>query len=88
MGLLALLLSAWLVAGCGFTGWREQMYRDVMAGRLQVDPSQVGPSGQPSQTIELYDASGRHTGYGRVQGGTVDLFNADSSRAGFGRRGR
>ena len=81
--LVTLFLSA-----CGFPAWRDQMYRDVMEGRLRVDPATVGPAGQPSQTIEFYDASGRHTGYGKVQGGTVELFNADSSRAGFGKTGR
>ena len=88
LGVLALLLVAWFLAGCGFTDWRDQMYRDVMEGRFRVDPSQVGSGGQPSQTIEFYDAAGRHTGYGKVQGGTVELFNADSSRAGFGKVGR
>ena len=81
---VAILLLVSLTA-CGFPAWRDQTYRDVMAGRLQVDPAQVGSAGQPSQTIEFYDASGRHTGYGKVQDGTVDLFNADSSRAGVGR---
>ena len=81
--LLTLFLSA-----CGFPAWRDQMMQDVMERRLRVDPATVGPAGQPSQTIEFYDASGRHTGYGKVQGGTVELFNADSSRTGFGKTGR
>ena len=83
VGVAILLLMS--LTACGFPAWRDQVYRDVMAGRLQVDPAQVAPSGQPSQTIEFYDVSGRHTDYGKVQGGTVDLFNADSSRAGFGK---
>jgi len=70
--------------------------------RLRTDPSkpvvseveshnegfagQVSPGSAPSQTIEFYDAAGRHLGYGKVQGGAVEFFNADSSRAGFGKR--
>ena len=30
---------------------------------------------QQSQTIEFYDANGRHVGYGKVYGGTVEFFN-------------
>ena len=65
----SVMICVWL-AGCAAQPWHS-------------DP--IGSTGQPSQTIEFYDASGRHTGYGRVQGGTVDLFNADSSRRGYGR---
>lgn len=46
---------------------------------------QVSPGSAPSQTIEFYDAAGRYLGYGEVQGGAVEFFNADSSRAGFGK---
>jgi len=42
---------------------------------------------RPSQTIEFYDASGWHVGYEKVHGGTVEFFNPNSSRAGFGRVG-
>lgn len=52
------------------------------------DPEQVPPGSEPSQTIESYDASGKHVGYGKAQGGTAELFNADGSRAWFGRLGR
>ncbi|GEM_PF-3565277 len=38
----------------------------------------------PAQTIELYDASRRHIGYGKVQGGTLELYKPDGSRAGYG----
>ena len=60
-----------------------------LAGCATVPPStQAVGTFQPSQTIELYDASGRHTGYGKVQGGSIELFNPDSSRSGSGRIGR
>ena len=61
----------------------------LLAGCATVPPStQAVGTSQPSQTIELYDASGRHIGYGKVQGGSIELFNPDSSRAGSGRIGR
>ena len=46
---------------------------------------QVSPGSAPSQTIEFYDAADRYLGYGKVQGGAVEFFSADSSRAGFGK---
>ncbi|MBI2884185.1 MAG: DUF4236 domain-containing protein [Candidatus Methylomirabilis oxyfera] len=85
VGLILLIL--WLSA-CGFPAWRDQALRDVAEGRWHVDPAQVPASGTSSQTIEFRDASGRNVGYGRVQGGTVEFFNPDSSRAGFGKVGR
>jgi hypothetical protein len=81
--LLTLFLSS-----CGFPAWRNQALREVAEGRWRVDPEQVPLGSAPSQTIEVFDASGRHVGYGKVQGGTVEFFNANSSRAGFGRLGR
>lgn len=75
-----------LLAACGFPAWRDQALREVTEGRWHVNPEQVPPGSAPSQTIEFYDASGKHVGYGKVQGGTVEFFNTDSSRAGFGRR--
>ena len=56
-----------------------------LSGCVATPAGYVGTSWQPSQTIELYDAAGRHVGYGKVQGGAVELFNRDSSRAGFGK---
>lgn len=76
------------VTACGFPAWRDQALRDVAEGRWHVNPEQIPPGGASSQTIEFYDSSGRHLGYGKVQGGAVDFFNLDSSRAGFGKGGR
>ena len=88
VGLLALAFLIYLLAGCGFAQWRDQALREVAEGRWHVNPEQIPASGTPSQTIEFRDASGRNVGYGKVQGGTAEFFNADSSRAGFGRTGR
>ncbi len=88
IGFVSLLLIGVVVSACGFPAWRDQALRDVAEGRWHVNPEQVPPGGQGSQTIDLFDASGRHLGYGKVQDGTVEFFNADSSRAGFGRLGR
>ena len=85
--LTAALLTLFLSA-CGFPAWRDQALREVAEGRWHVDPEQVPPGSAPSQTIEFYDASGKHVGYGKVQGGTAEFFNTDGSRAGFGRLGR
>ena len=59
----------------------------LVSGCVAAPGGYVGTGGQPS-TIEFYDASGRHTGYGKIQGGSVELFNPDSSRRGFGKTGR
>ena len=89
VGLLALAFLIYLLSGCGFAQWRDQNLRDVAEGRWHVDPAQVSTSGAgPSQTIEFRDASGRNVGYGRVQGGSIEFFNPDSSRSGFGKVGR
>ena len=48
----------------------------------------LGYGTPPSQTIELYDASGKHLGYGHVQGGMIDVYRPDGSRAGYGKTGR
>lgn len=69
---IGLLLALWWLSGCATVPQSGQA---------------VGTY-QPSQTIELYDAAGRHTGYGKVQGGSIELFNPDSSRAGSGKIGR
>lgn len=76
------------LSACGFPEWRDQTLREVAEGWWHVDSAQVPASSAPSQTIEFYDASGKHVGYGKVQGGTAEYFNADGSRAGFGRVGR
>ncbi|PWB80520.1 MAG: hypothetical protein C3F08_04215 [Candidatus Methylomirabilota bacterium] len=70
--LIGLLLAVWWLSGCA-----------------TAPPStQAVGTYQPSQTIEFYDAGARHTGYGKVQGGSIELFNPDSSRAGSGKIGR
>lgn len=88
VGLLALALLAYLLAGCGFAEWRDHTLREVAEGRWHVDSEQVPPSSASSQSIEFYSPSGQHLGYGRIQGGTVEFFGVDGSRAGFGRLGR
>lgn len=88
VGLLVLAFLIYLLSGCDFAQWRDQALRDVAEGRWHVNDEQVPAGGPLSQTIETYDASGKHLGYGKVQGGTAEFFNADSSRAGFGRTGR
>jgi len=89
---MALLLAATLLipflSACGFPAWRDQALREVAEGRWHVNPEQIPPGSAPSQTIEFYDASGKHVGYGKVQGGTAEFFNADGSRTGFGKVGR
>lgn len=85
--MLCLMLLLFLSA-CGFPAWRDQALREVAEGRWHVNPEQVPPGGTSSQTTEYYDASGRHVGYGKVQGGAVEFFNPDGSRAGFGKAGR
>jgi hypothetical protein len=63
--------------------------RDVVEGRWHANHDQIpARSSGPSQTIEFYDAGGRHTGYGVIRGGSIDLYNVDGSRAGYGRTGR
>ncbi|MDE2058882.1 MAG: DUF4236 domain-containing protein [candidate division NC10 bacterium] len=89
MGLLvALMFLVYLLSGCGFAQWRDQALRDVAEGRWHVNPEQVPPGSAPSQTIEFYDAGGKHVGYGKVQGGTAEFFNTDGSRTGSGKVGR
>lgn len=86
MQTISLAVMVCLLAGCGFPAWRDQALHDVAEGRWRSVDSGIGPSGQLSQTTDFYDASGKYVGYGKVQGGTVEFFNADSSRAGFGKR--
>lgn len=75
------------LTACGFPALRDQTRCEVAEGRWHVDPAQVPPSGSgPSQTIEFRDAAGRNVGYGRVQGGTVNIYGPDGSRVGYGRR--
>lgn len=76
------------LSACGFPAWRDQALREVAEGRWHVNPEQVPPGSAPSQTIEFYDAGGKHLGYGKVQGGTAEFFNADGSRVGFSKVGR
>ena len=73
-----------MLSVCGFPAWRDQVMRDLMEGRLKIDYSRVGSGGSPSQTIEFYDAGGKHIGYGVIRGGTVDVYKANGSRAGYG----
>lgn len=81
-----LLTGFVLLSACGFPAWRNHALREVAEGRWHVNPEQVQGGAGLSQTIEFYDAGGRHIGYGKVQGGTIEFFNVDSSRAGYGRR--
>jgi hypothetical protein len=84
---MTLLVLVYLLSGCGFVEWRDRTLRDVAEGRSHLDVSQIPPAGSgPSQTIEFRDNSGRTVGYGRVQGGTVNLYGPDGSRLGSGRR--
>ena len=66
------VVVAWWLSGCA---------------AIPQSPQAVGTY-HPSQTIELYDAAGRRTGYGNIQGGTIELFNPNSTRMGFGKTGR
>jgi len=86
--LFAVTLLPLFLSACGFPAWRDQALREVAEGRWHVNPEQVPPGSAPSQIIEFYDASGKHVGYGKVQGGTAEFFNADGGRAGFGKVGR
>jgi len=79
--LLCLSLSA-----CTFPAWRDAAYQDLLAGRLHLDYSQVGPGGSPSSYVDFYDRSGRRLGYGVVREGGMDVYGADGSRLGYGRR--
>jgi len=80
------LVAALSLSACTFPAWRDQVYADLMAGRLKLDYSQVSPGGSPSSSLDFYDPSGRRLGYGVMRGGSIDLYNADGSRAGYGRR--
>lgn len=79
-----LILLTPLVCGCTFPAWRDQVYADLMTGRLRLDYGSIGPVGSRSETVELYGADGRRLGYGRVSGGTLDLYDAGSRRIGYG----
>ena len=80
---LFLLAPFFFLSACGFPAWRDQVMRDLMEGRIH--PSETGGGSMtPSQTIEFYDAGGKHVGYGVYRGGTLDIYNADGSRAGYG----
>ncbi len=65
--------------------WRDQPLREVAEGRWQVNPEHVPPGGANLCKPELYDAHWQHVGYGRIHGGSIELFRADGSRVGFGR---
>jgi hypothetical protein len=64
------------------------MMRDLVEGRWHANPNQIPAGAQGLQTIEFYSASGRHVGYGVIQGGSIDFYKADGSRVGTGRLGR
>lgn len=85
MRLLALMILFCWLSGCGFPAWRDQVLRDVAEGRWRVDPARVPSGDASSQIVELYDVGVRYVGYGKVQGGSVEIFNPDGSRTGFGR---
>jgi len=75
-----------LLSSCSFPAWRDTAYRDLLAGRLQLDYSQISQGASPSSYLDFYDRSGRRLGYGIVRGGLVDVYGADGSRLGYGRR--
>ena len=80
------LLLVYLLSGCGFAEWRDRTLRDVAEGRSHLDVSQIPPAGSgPSQTIEFRNNAGRTIGYGRVHGGSVNVYGPDGSRIGSGR---
>lgn len=71
-----------------FPEWRDQMLRDMAENRVHrsfIDLSGIS-SNSLSQTVEFYDPSGSHIGYGKTQGGSIEFFNNESNRTGFGRR--
>ncbi len=74
-----------LLLGSGFPSWCDQVMAGVVEEQVGGDPSNRGTSTQSSQTIEIFDAGGRRTGYGKVHGETVELFNTDGSRRGYGK---
>jgi hypothetical protein len=87
--LVSVVLTTLLLTSCGFPAWRDQLMRDVVEGRWHANPDQIpAGSGGPSQTVEFYDASGRHVGYRVIRGGSAEFFNAGGSRVGYGRVGR
>lgn len=73
-------ISLLALSGLGLAAW-------LLSG-CTVPMQSYGYSNQSSQTVEFYDTSGRHTGYGKIQGGNIELFNPNSSRQGFGKMGR
>ena len=86
MMVLDVVLLVGLIA-CGFPAWRDQVLRELTEGRRShLNPAQVPPGSASSHTTEFFDASGRHLGYGVNRGGSVEFFNPDGSRAGFGKR--
>jgi len=72
------------LSGCNFPSWRDQVYADLLAGRLQLDYSQVSPGGSPSSYLDFYDRSGGRLGYGIVRDGWVDVYGAGGGRLGYG----
>ena len=88
-GLGILATGCLLVSACtSFPAWRDKTLGDVAEGRWHVNPAQVSAGSTSSQTVEFYDAGGKHLGYGKTQGGSMEFFNVNSSRAGFGKIGR
>lgn len=86
--LLFLLPLLFLLSACTFPAWRDQVYADLLAGRLELDPSQVSQGGSPSSYLDFYDRSGRRLGYGVVREGVVNLYWPGGNRLGDGRSGR
>lgn len=86
---LLLLLPLSILSSCtSFHAWRDSVYRDLLAGRLHLDYSQVSPGGSPSSHVDFYDRSGQRLGYGIGRDGYIDLYGADGSRVGYGRAWR
>jgi len=82
---ILLVAAGMIVTACTFPAWRDQVMADLMAGRLVTDYSRMGTGGSRSQTIEFYDAGGRHVGYAVISGGTANFYAPDGSRVGYGR---
>jgi len=74
------------LSACTFPAWRDRVMADLMAGRLHLDYSQVSPGGSPSSYLDFYDRSGGRLGYGVAREGGMDVYGADGSRLGLGRR--
>ena len=87
--LMAILVGTvgMIVTACGFAAWRDHALEDIRTGRYHLSLG-ITSGGQPSTRFEVYDAGGRHLGYGTIQGGAAQFYNVDGSRMGTGRIGR